>query len=158
MRIGLSLPACGVLALAAALVLPGQTAARSSACEAAPCSARILVGPEPVVFVSKQRFDPAERRLSVALLIDGAPMRPLPGEERRGCRRRLHRSGTNATVSVCGRPARLEVRASRTWGGSVRLEIRYRARPVAPEVKGVSAGSAEESGGVAPAPSGGVGA
>jgi len=156
MRIG-ALPCSATLALAAALALPALTAARTQACEAAPCSARILVGPEPVVFVSTERFDPTDHRIVVHVLVDGAALEPVRGQEEQGCRRHLRGSDTRATVSVCGRPARVEVRASRAWGGSVRMEIRYRARR-AQGVKGVSASSADGSGGVGPSGTGGVGA
>jgi hypothetical protein len=157
MPIGARLPLCAALALVAMLALPALTAARTQSCEASPCSARILVGPEPVLFVSTQRFDP-DSQLTVRLLVGGDPMRPLPRDDRQPCRRRLRGAGTSATVSVCGKPARLAVRASRSWGGSVQMEIRYRARRVAQAVKGVSASSAEGSGGTGPSGTGGVGA
>jgi hypothetical protein len=157
MAIGTRISGCAALVLATALIIPGLTSARARPCEDESCTARILVGPEPVLFVSRERFDLAERRLAVRVLVDGESLRPLADADRPGCRRHLRGPGVAATVSVCGRLARLEVRAGRTWGGTVPMEIRYRAREVPRAVKGVSADSSG-SGGVAPSGSGGLGA
>jgi hypothetical protein len=120
--------------------------------------ARIVVGPDPVTFTSSERFRVEEERLVVRLFVDGAELKLVRREGRHGCRTHFRGAGTTATVSVCGRSTPVEVRASRTWGGSVRMEIVYRARHVPQGVEGISASSAGGGGGVEPTGSGGVGA
>ena len=158
MRIGVRPPCCAAIALAVTLALPALTAARTQSCQTASCTARITVGPEPVVFTSAERFDTAEQQVVVHVLVNEVEMQAVRRDGRQGCRRHLRGAGTYATVSVCGSLARVVVRASRAWGGSVRMEIRYRARRVPQGVKGVSTSSADSSGGVGPSGTGGVGA
>jgi hypothetical protein len=154
---GSRLPCLLALTLAAALAGPAITAACSNECHEHSCVARIVVGPEPVTFTSAERFRLSEERLTVRLFVGGSELKLVRRDGRHGCRTRLRGAGTAATVSACGGSTPIEVTASRNWGGSVKMEIVYRARHIAQGVKGISASSGG-GGGVESSGSGGVGA
>ena len=158
-RRGFRLPCLAALSLAAALAVPAITAACSNECHGHSCVARIVVGPEPVTFTSAERFHVSDERLTIRLFVGGSELKLVRRDGRHGCRTHLRGAGTTATVSVCGGSTPIEVRASRNWGGSVRMEIVYRARRIPQGVKGISASSGESGGGgVESSGSGGVGA
>jgi len=156
---GFRLPCLAALSLATAFALPAIAAARSGECREHACVANIVVSPQPVSFTSAERFQLSEERLVVRVFVDGSELKLVSRDGRHGCRTHLRGPGTSATVSVCGVNPPVEVRASRTWGGSVRMEVVYRARHVPQGVKGISASSGSGGGGgVEPTGSGGVGA
>lgn len=158
-RRGFRPPCLALLTLATALAVPAITAACSNQCHEHSCVARIVVGPEPVTFTSAERFRLSDERLTIRVSVDGSELKLVRRDGRHGCRTHLRGAGTTATVSVCGASAPIEVRASRSWGGSVRMEIVYRARHVPHGVKGISASSGDGGGGgVESSGSGGVGA
>lgn len=159
-RRGSRLPCLAAFSFVAALAVPALTAACSNRCHAQSCTARIIVGPEPVTFTSAERFRPADERVVVRVFVDGRELKLVRRDGRHGCRTHLSGSGTRATVSLCGTSGPLQVRASRNWGGSVRMEIVYRARDIPQGVRGISASSSGEGGGggVEPSGTGGVSA
>jgi len=161
-RRGFRLPCLAALSLATAFALPAIVAACSGECHEHACVARVVVGPQPVTFTSAERFSASEERIVVRLFVDGSELRLVRRDGRHGCRTTFRGAGTTATVSICGGSTPVEVRASRSWGGSVRMEIRYRAHHVPQGVKGISAssdgGGGGAGGGVQPTGSGGVGA
>ena len=157
-RRGFHLPCLAALSLATALALPAIVAACNDECHDHSCVASVVVGPEPVTFTSGERFRLREDRVVVRLFVDGSEMKLARRDGRHGCRTHFHGAGTTATVSVCGSSTPVEVRASRSWGGSVQMKIVYRARHVPQGVKGISASSNGGGGGVQSSGSGGVGA
>jgi hypothetical protein len=155
---GVRLPSRAALVLAAALAVPALTEASAHRCHQQSCVARIIVGPRPILFTSAERFQMGSERLVVRLFVDGTELRLVRREGWHGCRTHLGEAGVHATVSVCGASTPVEVRASRSWGGSVKMEIVYRAHRIAQGVKGISASSGSGNGGVASSGTGGVGA